>query len=74
MPILKTITIPTLVGMLVAGCLARNFLPGILMDPYPASFAAYLRSICLSTLLIRGGLSITFKGNGLIVALITIIP
>ena len=54
--LLKTITIPPLVGMIIFGCLVRNFFPGPLMDSYPSQFAAHLRSICLSTLLIRAGL------------------
>ncbi len=35
-PIIKTITIPPLIGMIVFGCFTRNFLSPVIMAYYPA--------------------------------------
>ena len=36
--------------------------------------AAYIRIICLSVILLRGGMELDFKGKGLTVVLLTLIP
>jgi solute carrier family 9B (sodium/hydrogen exchanger), member 1/2 len=71
---LKKIAIPPLVGMIIFGCLARNFLPQTAMTHYPDQNAGYIRLICLSVILLRGGLELDFKGKGLTVVLLTLLP
>lgn len=68
-----TITIPPLVGMIILGCIARNFF-GEFMDYYPNDWAEWIRSICLSVILLRGGLELDFKGKGILVVLLTLTP
>jgi len=68
------ITIPDLVGIIIFGCIARNWFPDSLMHHYPNEWAAWIRTICLSIILMRGGLELEFAGKGLIVVLLTLIP
>ena len=55
--IMKVITIPPLLGMIIMGFIARNYL-GDIMKAYPTVWAGYIRSICISMILTRGGLGI----------------
>ena len=73
-PLLTKIAIPPLVGMIVFGCLARNFLCTEYMQHYPEFYAGWIRSICLSIILLRGGMELDFEGKGLTVVLLTLIP
>ena len=73
-PILTKVAIPPLVGMIVFGCLARNFLCKWYMDVYPEKYAGEIRSICLSIVLLRGGMSLDFTGKGLKVVLLCLGP
>jgi len=59
--------------MIILGCIARNLF-GSVMDAYPTLWTSYIRSICLSILLIRGGLQVSFQGKGLIVAFLAFLP
>lgn len=68
------ITIPPLIGMIVLGCLARNIIPPSVMDHYNDSWASYIRMVCLAVILLRGGLELEFKGKGLLVLLLIILP
>ncbi len=68
-----TITIPPLVGMIVCGCLVRNFY-GSYMDNLNEDWAEWVRMICLSIILLRGGLELDFEGKGLTVVLLTLCP
>lgn len=68
------IQIPPLVGMIVGGCLARNFLCNEYMQYYPTEFSGMLRLICLSIILLRGGLELDFAGKGLTMLLLTLFP
>ena len=70
----KAIIIPPLVGMLIFGCVARNCFGDFFMDYYPLIWAEWSRIICLSIILLRGGLNLKFKGIGKIVALLTVCP
>lgn len=72
--ILTKIEIPPLVGMIIFGCLARNFLCAEFMDHYPEPWAGWVRSICLSIILLRGGMELDFAGKGLTVVLLTLCP
>lgn len=72
-PLFNIIQIPALVGMIVAGCIARNFF-GNIMKAYPEKWAAEARNLCLAILLLRGGMYISFKGKGLLVFLLTLVP
>lgn len=60
--------------MIIFGCMARNFLCEGYMQHYPESYAAWIRSICLSIILLRGGMELDFEGKGLTVVLLTLIP
>jgi hypothetical protein len=73
-PLLTSIEIPPLVGMIIFGCLARNFLCAEYMDHYPEKYAGWIRSGCLSVILLRGGMELDFKGKGLTVVLLTLCP
>jgi len=69
-----TITIPVLVGIIIFGCIARNWFPQDMMDHYPNLWAGWIRTVCLSIILMRGGLELDFEGKGLIVVLLTLVP
>lgn len=73
-PLLKTVQVPPLVGMILFGCLARNFIDGAYMDHYPEILAGKVRSICLSLILLRGAMELEFAGKGLTVLLLSIGP
>jgi len=60
--------------MLIFGCIARNFFGDYFMNYYPVIWAEWSRKICLSIILLRGGLKLKFKGIGKIVALLTFFP
>lgn len=68
------IKMPPLVGMIIFGCIARNFLCNEYMQHYPTDLAATLRIICLSVILLRGGLELDFAGKGLTMILLTVLP
>jgi hypothetical protein len=72
-PILKSITIPPLVGMILMGGVARNAFPDM-MEDYNDKWAGYIRQVCLSVILLRGGLELDFKGQGMTVLLLTLMP
>ena len=72
--LLTKIEIPPLVGMIVFGCIARNFFCAEYTDHYPEPWAGWVRSICLSIILLRGGMELDFKGKGLTVVLLTLCP
>lgn len=73
-PLLTKIEIPPLVGMIIFGCLARNYLCAEYMDHYPEVWAGWIRSVCLSIILLRGGMELDFEGKGLTVVLLTLCP
>jgi hypothetical protein len=53
--VIKVITIPPLIGMIIMGCVARNLF-GELTVPFPDKWASVIRNILLANLLVRGGL------------------
>lgn len=59
--------------MIVFGCLARNIF-GVENRYYQEKWASMIREICLTLLLIRGGLAISFNGKGLLILVLTVIP
>ena len=73
-PCCTCITVPPLVGMVVFGCIARNAFGDITENHYPEIWADWGRQICLSIILMRGGLELDFEGKGLTVVLLTVIP
>jgi hypothetical protein len=73
-PLLTVISIPPLLGQIIMGAIVRNAMPDSVMKPYPASWTTWMRSCCLAILLVRGGLSVTFRGNGVIVVFLSIVP
>ena len=72
--LVSKVEIPPLVGMIIFGCIARNFFCSEYMDHYPEFYAGWIRSICLSIILLRGGMELDFEGKGLTVVLLTLCP
>jgi hypothetical protein len=72
-PVLRGIVIPPLILMIIMGAIARNLF-GSVMEAYPAPWTSYIRGFCLSILLIRGGLQVSFRGKGLTVVLLSVVP
>jgi len=68
------VNIPPLVGMIICGCIARNAFGWLVVEHYPEAWADWVRQICLSIILMRGGLELEFKGKGLTVVLLTLCP
>lgn len=60
--------------MIIFGCLGRNFLCEEYMQHYPEEYASWIRSVCLSIILLRGGMELEFEGKGLTVVLLTLVP
>jgi len=73
-PLCTCITCPALVGMIIFGCIARNFFGDFTKTNYPDYWADWIRQICLSIILMRGGLQLNFEGIGKTVALLTLCP
>jgi hypothetical protein len=61
--------------MIIAGCLIKNF-GGSYMDNYNAEWGVYIRMICLSVILLEGGMELEFSAAGALklVVLMTLIP
>lgn len=72
-PLLTKFKLPPIIGMIVMGCVVRNFF-GDVVKPYPTVWAQWLRYCCLAVLLVRGGLQVTFQGKGLIVLFMSFLP
>ncbi len=70
---MRKVQIPPLVPMIIMGILARNY-GGSLSAAYPPLIASWLRNCVVAILLTRGGMAITFKGKGLLVVLIILVP
>jgi hypothetical protein len=70
----KKVQVPPLVGMIIFGCLARNYLCEGYMQHYPIQAASQIRLVCLSIILLRGGLELDFEGKGLTMVLLTLLP
>ena len=60
--------------MVIFGCIARNAFGELTENHYPEGWADWGRQICLSIILMRGGLELDFEGKGLTVVLLTFIP
>ena len=71
----ETILIPPLIGMIIGGIIARNFF-GDYMDNFNDQWGTYIRMICLSVILLEGGMELEFSAAGSIkmVILMTFIP
>lgn len=60
--------------MIAFGCIARNFFGDFTKNNYPDYWADWIRQVCLSIILMRGGLELKFAGIGKTVALLTLCP
>ena len=60
-PLMKLVIIPALVGMIFMGFISRNFF-GSFMNAYPSTWTPWMRNICLSVILMRGGFGVFFRG------------
>ncbi len=72
-PMLGGVRLSPVIGMICMGCLARNSF-GQVMDSFPKDWAQWIRMCCLGMILVRGGLNVTFKGKGISVLLLSILP
>eukprot|EP00347_Sterkiella_histriomuscorum_P019238 403342411 len=72
-PVIKGIVIPPLIAMLIMGCIVRNYF-GEIVIPYPQPWTGWIRGFCLCILLCRGGLQVTFKGQGLTMVFMSFVP
>jgi NhaP-type Na+/H+ or K+/H+ antiporter len=72
-PIIKGVVLPPLIIMIIMGAIARNCF-GSVMEAYPSDWTAHIRGFCLAILLIRGGLQVSFRGKGLPVLLLSVVP
>jgi hypothetical protein len=72
-PCLKIVTIPPIVAMIIMGCVGRNYF-GRITAGFPNDWAQWCRMSILGIILVRSGLTITFKGKGLVVLLLSILP
>jgi Kef-type K+ transport system membrane component KefB len=70
----KKVAIPPLVGMIVFGCISRNIYEGIAPDIYSESWSNWVRQVCLSVILMMGGLELEFSGKGVVVVILTLCP
>jgi Na+/glutamate symporter len=70
----KNLQIPPLVGMIFFGCFARNVFESSEPNIYYEPWADWVRQVCLSTILMMGGLELSFAGKGLTVVLLTVGP
>ena len=74
-PCSETLKIPPLLGMIIFGCIARNFF-GDYMDNYNNQWGVYIRMGCLSIVLLEGGMDLEFdhEGSLKVIILMTLIP
>ena len=72
-PLIKIVQIPSLIIMIIIGCIARNLF-GHSMNAWPSLWSSYIRSIALCFLLMRGGMQVTFQGKGLQVVMLSFLP
>ena len=61
--------------MIVFGCIARNFF-GPYMDNYNSEWGVYIRMICLSVILLEGGMELEFEAKGALTLILfmTLVP
>lgn len=60
--------------MIIFGCIGRNFFGVLGSEHYNSYWADWIRQICLSIILMRGGLELEFNGIGLTIFLLTVCP
>lgn len=60
--------------MIFFGCFARNIFEAQAPNVYFERMADWVRQVCLSIILMMGGLELSFKGKGLTVVLLTVFP
>jgi NhaP-type Na+/H+ or K+/H+ antiporter len=73
-PCCPSLKIPTFLGMLIMGCVGRNFVSEDIEQNFPDVWTGWIRIVCLCHLLLRGGMEISFKGQGIIVLLLAVGP
>lgn len=72
--IIKKITIPPLIGMILFGFIARNFFGDVVDNHYPDKWASWIRTCLLSLLQMISGTEMEFKGNYLSMLTLFAIP
>ena len=72
-PLISKFEVPALVPQIIIGMIARNLF-GDFMEAYPEKWAIFIRKCILSLILTRGGMNVTFKGKGILVVLLVVVP
>ncbi len=71
----KKLLIPSLLGMILLGCMARNLLPyNSFMEYFPDTMSSYLREGCLACILLRAGMELDKKYIGGLAIYLAIFP
>ena len=60
--------------MIFFGMFSRNVFEGSAPGIYYEPWADWVRQVCLSCILMMGGLELSFSGKGLTVVLLTVAP
>jgi hypothetical protein len=68
------VMIPPFIGMLLFGCLGRNFMPFSFMNSYPDKLASLSRGYCTNIIFLRIGMGLDISNLGKATALLTVIP
>ena len=71
--LLVKVQIPSLIVMIIMGFVLRNF-GGSIVSAYPPEIAGWVENCVLGFILVRGSLSLTFKGKILSIALLVLVP
>lgn len=72
-PCLTKIRLPPIVAMIIMGCVGRNYF-GKVTAGFPNDWAQWCRMSILGIVLVRSGLTITFRGKGIPVLLLSTLP
>ena len=72
-PLITKFKIPNNICMIFMGFIARNFFGGP-VKPYNIVWGQWIRICVLAIVLTRAGLQITFRGKGILVVILSIVP
>ena len=72
-PCITKFEIPTILGMILFGFIARNYF-GDLLDAFPDKWAEYIRSLTLAGLQLRGGFDIEIATTYSAILFVAMLP
>lgn len=73
-PLMTKYTIPPLMGMIIMGCVARNYIGGQTLTAFPGYWSQWIINCVVALHLTRGGLQVTFRFKQLLMMGIMILP